>query len=213
MQRAWHTEEVFKHSSDLISSLLLNSFKNLSLNLHVSIWEAESGKQSVCKSFASHAWPEWAADFICPHDTVLHRLLFFLKKKKRRNHSRFGCRLTSTLPFFLLHGSPAGHSPGRPLALVHTLASVMWLPCSSSPPPSHQSDPVGARAAPSSQLHVKMRVRHKSCYHPRTIPPDVCHVNKNPWKAPNLAWSRPGTFPNFFVWSSFGKVRLPQVTG
>lgn len=137
----------------------------------------------------------------------------FFKKKKRRNHSRFGCRLTSTLPFFLLHGSPAGHSPGRPLALVHTLASVMWLPCSSSPPPSHQSDPVGARAAPSSQLHVKMRVRHKSCYHPRTIPPDVCHVNKNPWKAPNLAWSRPGTFPNFFVWSSFGKVRLPQVTG
>ena len=55
MQPAWHTEEVFKHSSDLISSLLLNSFKNLSLNLHVSIWEAESGKQSVCKSFANHA--------------------------------------------------------------------------------------------------------------------------------------------------------------
>lgn len=54
MQRAWHTE-VFKHSSDLTSSLVLNSFTNLSLNLHVSIWEAESGKQSVCKSFANHA--------------------------------------------------------------------------------------------------------------------------------------------------------------
>lgn len=101
---------------------------------------------------------------------------FFKKKKKRRNHLRFGCGLTGTSPFFLLRRSPAGHSPGRPLALVH--ASVTWLPCCSSPPPSHQPDPVGARAAPSSQLHIKMWVRHKSCHHPRPSLPMSAMLTK-----------------------------------
>ena len=108
MQPAWHTEEVFKHSSDLISSLLLNSFKNPSLNLHVSIWEAESGKQSVCKSFANHAWQEWEADFICPHDTVLHRPPF-LKKKKEKS-LKIWLRTHWHLAIF-----PASQEPSRPL--------------------------------------------------------------------------------------------------
>lgn len=83
-----------------------------------------------------------------------------------------------------------GHSRGP------TLTSVTWLPCSSSPPPLHRSDAVGAGDAPSSQLHVKMQVRHESCHPPWTIPPNVWHVNK---KAPYPAWSWPGTFPNFLV--------------
>lgn len=94
--------------------------------------------------------------------------------KKKRNHSRFGCWLTTTLPVFLLRGSPAA-TPQEGHSCWSTLTSVTGLPCSSSPPPFHQSDSVGTHAAPSSQLHVKVQVRHGSCHHPRTIPPDVCH--------------------------------------
>lgn len=106
---------------------------------------------------------------------------YSLKKKKKKGEITQDLAADSLPPchFSFFTGAQQA-TPQEGHSHRSTLASVTWLPCSSSPPPLHQSDPVGARAAPSSQLHVKMRVRHKSCHHPRTIPPDVCHVNKNP---------------------------------